>query len=186
MSQFSNKEKQILLDIVDKTICHGLETRQLLEINLADFPENLCAPGASFVTLEINHMLRGCIGSLLAYQPLIVDVCHNTFAAAFQDPRFSPLTKDEYPVLTKHISVLSKPEPIYFTSEEDLLSQIRPGVDGLILSDLGARGTFLPTVWESIPDPKLFLAHLKQKAGLPMDYWSDSIQVERYITEVIE
>ena len=182
----TQEEKQILLNTADEAIKYGLEKHQVLQIKLEDYPEKLRELGASFVTLEINQQLRGCIGSLEAHQPLIKDVAKNAYMAAFDDPRFYPLTAEEYPNITKHISVLSKPEPMSFNSEKDLLKQIRPGIDGLVLSDHGCRGTFLPAVWESLPTPELFLAHLKLKAGLPENYWSETIKVERYTTEVIE
>lgn len=186
MSIFTPKEKQLLLETANNAIKFGLETHQILQVKLEDYPEKLREFGASFVTLEINKQLRGCIGSLEAHQPLIQDVAHNAYAAAFGDPRFYPLTAEEYPNVSKHISVLSKPEPVFFTSEEDLLKKIRPNIDGLILSDQGYRGTFLPAVWESLPTSELFLRHLKLKAGLPEDYWSKTLKIERYTAEVIE
>ena len=161
MNNFNAAERTILLTVADEAIRYGLKNNLMLSININDYPEKLRDYGASFVTLEINQQLRGCIGSLEAYQPLIQDVAQNAYAAAFRDPRFMPLTQEEYPGLTKHISILSKPSPISFTSEEDLIKQIQPGIDGLILSDHGYRGTFLPSVWEDLPDPKLFLEHLK-------------------------
>lgn len=182
----TSEEKLILLNIADDAIHYGLEKNSLLQIKLEDYPEKLRELGASFITLKINKNLRGCIGTIKAYQPLVQDVASNAYAAAFCDPRFWPLTKEEYPKITKQISVLSKPENIFFSSEKDLLSQIRPGIDGLILSDCGCCGTFLPAVWESLPTPELFLSHLKLKAGLPEDYWSKTIKVEKYTTEVIE
>ncbi|EKE00917.1 MAG: AMMECR1 protein [uncultured bacterium] len=186
MSTYTPQEKQLILDTADNAIKFGLENHRVLKVKPEDYPEKLRAPGASFVTLEINGQLRGCVGSLEAYQPLIQDVAQNAYSAAFRDPRFYPLTVDEYPNITKHISVLSKPEGVSFASEEDLLKQIRPGVDGLILSDRGYRGTFLPAVWESLPTPELFLQHLKQKAGLPANYWSETIKIEKYTADVIE
>jgi AmmeMemoRadiSam system protein A len=186
MSDFTPQEKQLLLNAVDSAIKFGLEKHQVLQIKLEDYPEKLLGLGASFVTLEINQELRGCIGSLEAQQPLIQDVVHNAYAAAFRDPRFYPLTTEEYPNTTKHISVLSKPQPMSFTSEKDLLNQLRPGTDGLTLSDQGYRGTFLPAVWESLVAPELFLRHLKLKAGLPENYWSGTIKIEKYTAEVIE
>ena len=121
----------------------------------------------------------------MAHRPLVIDVAENAYSAAFLDPRFLPLTKEEYPLLSKHISILSKPEPMSFASEEDLLQQIKPNIDGLILSEYDYRGTFLPSVWKSLPDKKEFLAHLKMKAGLPPDYWSDTLKVERYTADLI-
>jgi uncharacterized protein len=182
---FDDNEKQLLLKAVDEALQYGLVYGRVMPVDLTNYPSILTELGACFVTLEINGTLRGCIGSLEAHQPLIVDVVSNAFAAAFCDPRFYPLTKDEYPKLTKHISVLRKPEPLVFTSEEDLIAKLRPNVDGLILQDQGRRGTFLPIVWEQIPKPREFLQHLKVKAGLSEDYWSDSIKVFRYTAELI-
>lgn len=186
MNNYNQEERQIILNVVDQAIKLGLKAHQILQVVLENYPEKLREPGASFVTLEINKQLRGCIGTLEAYQPLIQDIAQNAYAAAFRDPRFNPVTEEEYPSITKHISILSKPSPISFTSEEDLLNKIQPGIDGLILSEGGYRGTFLPAVWESLPESKLFLQHLKLKAGLPTDYWSKTLKVERYTVEVIE
>ena len=186
MNNHNTEERKILLKVVDEAIKFGLETKHTLSLKLDDYPKKLQENGASFITLEIDQQLRGCIGTLEAYQPLVQDVVQNAYAAAFRDPRFMPLTKEEYPNLTKHISVLSKPSPMSFTSEKDLLKQIRPEIDGLIISDQGYRGTFLPSVWETLPQPELFLQHLKLKAGLPSDYWSKTIKIERYTVEMIE
>ncbi|MBN2689692.1 MAG: AmmeMemoRadiSam system protein A [Gammaproteobacteria bacterium] len=178
-------EKKTLLDLAKKSIQNGLTTQKPLVINTKEFPTKLQEFAACFVTLQINHQLRGCIGSLTAFRPLVEDVTNNAFAAAFSDPRFPPLGKEEFSELEIHISILSKPEPMQFGSEEDLLSQLQPGIDGLILSDRGYRGTFLPSVWEQLPTPELFLQHLKLKAGLPEDYWSDTIKIERYEAELL-
>lgn len=185
MSSYTQEERKILLGIVDQSIQYGLKNGRLLTVEIENYPRKLQELGASFVTLEINGMLRGCIGSLEAYQPLIADVAYNAYAAAFQDPRFLPLREDEYLHLVKHISILTKPVPMYFTSEADLLRQLRPGVDGLTLSDKGRCSTFLPAVWETLPEPKIFLEHLKMKAGLSADYWSNTLCVERYTAEVV-
>jgi len=176
-------ERAILLDIAARSIAHGLEHQRPLDLDPAEYPESLRAIRATFVTLERHADLRGCIGVLEAFRPLVTDVARNAFAAAFEDPRFPPLRAAEYPDLTLKLSVLTPAEPLSFGSEAELLAQIRPGVDGLILSDRGRRGTFLPTVWEQLPDPRDFLDHLKRKAGLPMGYWSDSLRVSRYGTE---
>ena len=114
---------------------------------------------------------------------LAKDVAENAVAAAFHDPRFEPLSIEEAEKLEIHISVLSPPEELNFSSEADLLEQIRPGVDGLILQAGGRRGTFLPSVWEELPEKEMFLMYLKMKAGLPTDYWSDSLRVFRYTAE---
>ena len=178
-------EKQLLLKLASDSIEYGLQNHKIMPTNINEFPENLRGQGASFVTLQINKQLRGCIGSLQTYQPLIKDLVHNAYAAAFSDPRFPPLTQEEFSNIDIHISILSKPEPMQFTSEQNLISQLRPEIDGLILSDNGHRGTFLPSVWESLPEPKLFLSHLKLKAGLPQNYWSDTLTVQRYTVESI-
>lgn len=186
MSTYTTEEKKLILEVVDKAIEYGLKFHRPWEINPNDYPEKLRENGASFVTLKINNMLRGCIGTLEACQPLISDIAQNAYSAAFCDPRFFPLTKEEYPKVTKHISVLTKPTPMCFKGEEDLLKQLCPNVDGLILSDQGYRGTFLPSVWESCPTPQEFIKCLKMKCGLPENYWSSTIKAERYCAEVIE
>jgi AmmeMemoRadiSam system protein A len=181
----TQQEKQILLDLAKRSIWHGLQTGKPLKVDIADFPPALQEARATFVTLHKNHELRGCIGVLQAVRPLAEDIAENAFAAAFRDYRFPPLAADEFEQLVIHLSILTQPEPIAFDSEEDLLVQLRLGVDGLIIEENGRRGTFLPTVWETLPNPKQFLRHLKQKAGLPPDYWSDSVRVYRYRTEGI-
>lgn len=183
---FNESQRNCLLKTARDSIKYGFETGRALPIHLPDYDPPLCEQGACFVTLQINNQLRGCIGSLEAYRPLIEDVAENAFAAAFRDPRFSPLDYEEFDQLHYHLSILDKPEPLEFSSETDLLKKIRPGIDGLILHDKGYRGTFLPSVWESLPEPELFLSHLKQKAGLPSNYWSDTIQIEHYTVEDIE
>ncbi len=180
----SRRQREILLDIARRSIVHGLERHGPLAVDPDDYDARLRAPGASFVTLHLGKELRGCIGSLEAHRPLVSDVASNAYAAAFQDPRFPPLTAGELPALRIHISVLSAATPLRFTSEADLLRQLRPAVDGLILEEGEIhRGTFLPSVWSSLPDPRQFLRQLKLKAGLPPDYWSDTLRVSRYTTE---
>jgi uncharacterized protein len=184
-TSLTNEQQQTLLKIAKDSIQHGLTTGTPLSVNLADYSAELTLQRATFVTLEKHQQLRGCIGMLTAVRPLIEDVADNAFSAAFRDPRFPPVAANELDELEIHISILTPSEPMIFTSEADLLSQIQPDIDGLILQEGGRRGTFLPSVWEQLPDPKQFLRHLKQKAGLPPDYWSDSIKVSRYHTEMI-
>lgn len=171
-----------LLALAEASIRHGIDYGRPLPLTLSDYPPPLREPGACFVTLNRNGQLRGCIGSLSPHRPLAEDVAENAYAAAFSDPRFPSLREEELAGLAIHLSILSPAEPMEFASEEDLLGQLRPGVDGLILEEGLRRGTFLPSVWEQLPNPALFLRHLKQKAGLPPDYWSDSLQVSRYTT----
>jgi len=123
---------------------------------------------------------------LEACRPLVEDVAENAVAAAFHDPRFPPLSRDEFDDLKISISVLSPPEEMSFSSEADLLSQIRPGIDGLILQEGFQKGTFLPSVWEELPETEMFFEHLKLKAGLPAGYWSDTLRVFRYTAEYIQ
>lgn len=147
------------------------------------FAQPLRTHGAAFVTLQKDGKLRGCIGSLTAHQPLIADVVENTQKSATEDPRFPPVTAEELDRITLKIAVLSPSEPMPVTDEADLLSKVHPGRDGLILSDKGRRGVFLPMVWDSLPEPQEFLAALKQKAGLPRDHWSDTLQIRRFCAE---
>lgn len=140
-------------------------------------------PGATFVTLNLDEQLRGCIGSLQAYRPLIDDVRQNAVAAAFYDPRFQPLSKEEFPRILIEVSLLSKPESIRFSSEQDALAQLNPGTDGVVLEFGHQRATYLPQVWAQLPDPETFISHLKAKAGLPEDFWSSDIRLSHYTVQ---
>ncbi len=181
-----NKEQQQqLLDLAESSIAHGLRTGQPLRVNLADFPVELAEHRATFVTLHKHQQLRGCIGVLEAIRPLAEDIAENAFLAAFRDPRFPPLANDEFDELEIHLSVLTPAEPVLFTSEQELIAKLQPGIDGLILQEGHRRGTFLPSVWEQLPESAQFLRHLKQKAGLTPDYWSENIRIYRYRTEII-
>ena len=184
-TELSSDDKTLLLDIARRSIQHGLEHRKPLPVDPAEFSPLLQEQGATFVTLNLHHQLCGCIGTLQAYQPLVKDVADHAYAAAFDDPRFPSLSTSEEPDLELHISILTPAEPMEFSSEQDLLEQIQPGIDGLILESGYHKGTFLPSVWESLPDKQQFLRHLKQKAGLPPDYWSDDVRVSRYQTIAI-
>ncbi|MCB1819855.1 MAG: AmmeMemoRadiSam system protein A, partial [Gammaproteobacteria bacterium] len=155
-----------LLDVARRSIEHGLATGRPWSVSPSEYPPDLKAVRASFVTLQHAGQLRGCIGHLEAVQPLVVDVAENAFAAAFRDPRFRPLSAQEWPQIDLHLSILTPAEPMRFRDEADLIQQLQPGEDGLILQDGPYRGTFLPSVWESLPDPVDFLVHLKHKAGL--------------------
>ncbi|HIE11579.1 MAG TPA: AmmeMemoRadiSam system protein A [Kiritimatiellae bacterium] len=178
-------EQRRLLDIARSSLRSGLSSGRPAEVHLETLPPRLREPRATFVTLEKNHELRGCIGSLQPSRPLARDVAHNAYAAAFRDPRFPPLRADELSALEIHISILSPLEPLQFKSEDDLLLQLRPHLDGVLLADGFYQGTFLPSVWESLSDPRSFLTHLKLKAGLPADHWSDTLRAWRYTVEDI-
>lgn len=137
-------------------------------------------PGATFVTLTRFGDLRGCIGSLEARRPLGLDVRENAVAAAFHDPRFWPLTRDEYDGLQVEVSLLSPAEALDVKGEVDALAALRPHIDGVVFEYGHHRSTFLPQVWEQLPQPAEFLAHLKRKAGLPADFWDDGVRLSRY------
>lgn len=173
-----------LLAVARRAIEAGLEGTRL-RVPLASAPEPLRAVRATFVTLKIGIELRGCIGTLEARRTLVEDVAWNAHAAAFDDPRFPPLTRAEFERVDVHLSLLSLPDPLSFRSEQDLLAQIRPYTDGLVLEEGRRRGTFLPAVWEQLPDAAEFLRHLKRKAGLPPDYWSETVRVSRYTAESV-
>ena len=135
---------------------------------------------AVFVTITINHQLRGCIGSLFGYRPLIDDLIDNAISAAFRDPRFPPLTKAEFNKIIIEVSLLTPPTQLNFNNRNDALAKLRPEIDGVILSEGNNRSTFLPQVWEQLPNPDVFIDHLLQKAGLPSGYWSEKVKLETY------
>ncbi len=184
-SALNDVDRRTLLTTASDSIAQGLTADRPSAVDPSRYSPALQAIRATFVTLEIDHRLRGCIGMLEAQRPLVTDVAENAFAAAFRDPRFVPVTIAEQALLQIHLSILSPAEAMTFTDEADLKSQIRPGVDGLILEDAGRRGTFLPSVWEQLPDVETFWQHLKRKAGLPEDSWSKTVRVLRYTTESI-
>lgn len=149
-------------------------------------PDWLRSPGAVFVTLTQQGQLRGCIGSLEAHRSLEEDLEENARMAAFRDPRFPPLTRPELKHTRVEVSVLSPAEPMVFSDEADALRQLRPGVDGVILQYGHHRATFLPQVWEQLPEPRQFIRHLKMKAGLPADFWDPQVRLFRYTVEKYE
>ena len=175
-----------LLEVARDSIGYGLRLGKPLPVDPGAYAQTLRAKGATFVTLRIKGSLRGCVGSLEAFRPIVTDVAHHAYGAAFRDPRFSGLTAGELDVVTCHISLLSRPQPVSCDSEEHLLTQLRPGVDGLVLERGSNRGTFLPSVWSLIPQADQFLAQLKAKAGLRPDEWPSDIKVSRYEVEEIE
>jgi AmmeMemoRadiSam system protein A len=176
---------ETLIEVAWSSIRHGITAGQPLEPDPAEFPPPLREQRASFVTLRRGGTLRGCTGGLEARLPLVQDVAYHAFCSALHDPRFPPLAGDEIEGLDLEISVLSPLEPLAFDSEQALLAQLRPHVDGLVLRERDCMGTFLPSVWQSLPDPPAFLRELKRKAGLPADHWSASLEALRYTVESI-
>ncbi len=174
-----------LLRVAAAAIEHGLAHGRPLRVNSADHPRDLAAKAACFVTLKRLRRLRGCIGTSSAHRPLVEDAAHNAFAAAFRDRRFSPLKSEELAGLELSISVLSAAAPMAVIDEADLLRQLRPGTDGLIIEDAGRRALFLPSVWEGLPKAETFLRQLKAKAGMEADHWSPGFKAWRFVAEEI-
>lgn len=150
---------------------------------IAAVPQDLARVGATFVTLRSAGDLRGCIGTLEAWRTLADDVRANAVAAAFRDPRFAPLRRDEWTDIAIEVSLLHPSEPVAAAHEESLLATLRPGIDGVVLECARRRATFLPQVWEQLPDAREFMRALKRKAGLPDAYWSDDLRVSRYTVD---
>jgi uncharacterized protein len=182
----TSQNRGVLIDAARSSIGHGLSHGRAQPLDPATYNGALNEPRASFVTLKIESRLRGCIGRLKADSPLIVGVSRNAYAAAFEDPRFEKMNPHDWSRTRLQISVLSTPVPMTFENEKDLLDQLRPGVDGLVLESGRCRGTFLPAVWQMLPDPASFLNQLKAKAGLSVDAWPDDVRILRYTSESIE
>jgi AmmeMemoRadiSam system protein B/AmmeMemoRadiSam system protein A len=175
----------ILIRFAASTIFSQLLPSKTINAEFSELDSILYEPGASFITLNKKGQLRGCIGSIQARQPLIKDITENSCKAAFGDPRFLPLTilEIEAREIEISISILGPQTQIYFLNEIDLLDQLQPSVDGIVLKDGIQHGAvFLPSVWEQLPDPRQFMSQLKRKAGLPENHWSDTIQIWRYTT----
>jgi len=169
---------ETLLDIARGAIGHKLGLRDAPP--RTDLAPWLARPGASFVTLHLEGRLRGCIGSLTPVRALGEDVAANAVAAALRDPRFSPLPAQEWKRCALEVSVLSAPKPLQFADEAELLAQLRPGEDGVILQYEERRATFLPQVWEGLPEKRTFLAELMRKAGIAADTRLARCRVSRY------
>jgi AmmeMemoRadiSam system protein A len=168
---------------IDFTLSRGRAVRELMPFSAAQLLPALTVRRSSFVTLRRGEELRGCCGTLDAPRPLAEDVWRNAWAAAFNDYRFPPLTTSEWPHMNVHLSLLTVPEPLDVATEEELLAELRPSIDGLILESDAGRATFLPVVWEQIPDPVQFVRQLKMKAGWSATYWSNRVRCSRYTTE---
>lgn len=178
----TNEEQEILLGLARRSIELAVSGRDLPQVDLEQLPPRLREDGVCFVTLtEAGGELRGCIGGLQATQPLALDVCQHAASAALDDYRFSPVRPVEVPCLRIEISVLTAPQPLTYDSPQRLPQLLRPGVDGVVLRDGLRRATFLPQVWEKLPDPRAFLNHLCQKMGGPNDLWQQKmLEIETY------
>jgi len=171
----------LMLSLAKASIVYTLDHGEPAGVNLETLPVPLHDIGGCFVTLRTHAQLRGCIGSPEAWRPLATDVVGNANRAAFHDPRFGPLQSEETQALDVHISVLSPSQPFAFADQADFFAKLRSGTDGLVIEDLGKRALFLPSVWDQLPDPQKFVAHLKIKAGLTQDHWSDTFKAWRFI-----
>ncbi len=182
----NNFLKEYCSDII-KEICRLSIKSRLQEMHeKINYPQVLDEIGASFVTLETDGKLRGCIGSIIAYRSLIEDLLTNAQKAAFADPRFKPVTNEEFENLEIAVSILSNPKPLKFEDESDLLNQIEPNKDGIIIKEGKQQAVFLPSVWEQLPDKKEFLNALKLKAGLRPEHFSKTFEVYRFETVYIK
>ena len=182
----SATDRQELIDVARAAIEAGLQGASTPPApDPATCSVALQQPRATFVTLQIKGALRGCIGTLSARQPLVEDVAEHAFAAAFHDPRFAPLTAAEWRQCDFSVSVLSEPEPLDVADEVDLQRRLRPGIDGLMLTDGKQSATFLPAVWADLSTPAAFVRALKQKAGWSATYWTPTLRCARYQVESI-
>ncbi len=177
MSGIPENPGKVLLPIARATISNAVGRSGA---GAAEDSPWLLEQGACFVTLTQHEQLRGCIGTLEAHRSLLLDVKANAQAAAFHDPRFSPLTDAELDHTKIEISLLSAMQPLQFSGAHDALAQMRPGIDGVVFEFGRYRSTFLPQVWEQLPDVAAFMAHLKQKAGLPPDFWAKEVKLSCY------
>lgn len=157
-----------------------------VNVKVENYPRALETKTACFVTLNIEENLRGCIGSIIAVEPLIVNICKNARNAAFNDPRFTPVQANELEKISISVSLLSHPVRMCFKDENDLLEQLKPGVDGLIIKDAGRQAVYLPEVWHQLPEKEQFLNSLKQKAGLAPDWFSDTFEAYRFTTSYVK
>lgn len=179
----SDSHRKILKGLAKASIEHGLKYGRPLQLDITTMANELTIQRATFVTLEKKGQLRGCIGMLEAHRALAEDIAENSYVAAFSDSRFPPLNESELDDLSIHLSILSPAEIMPCQSEAELIQQIRPDIDGLILDDGLHQATFLPSVWESLSEPIDFINQLKMKAGLPVNYWSKELRAYRYTTE---
>ncbi len=181
------QERETLLTLAREAITRAVHRQELPPLDMNAVSEDLQRDGASFVTLTEHGELRGCIGSLEPRRPLVLDMRENAVAAAFHDPRFPSVRPEELDDLHVEISVLSTPQPLPYDGPDDLIAKLRPGVDGVVIERGWNRATFLPQVWEKIPDPHQFLQQLCRKAYLPADaYRSPGLDVYTYQVEKFE
>ena len=174
------EQQMLLLALARQSIAQGMSQGAPLRVEPGTYSTQLQLYCGNFVTLTLAGALRGCIGSLEADRPLLQGIADNAFNAAFRDPRFDALAPQQLAHVQLEISILSAPQAMDISTESEALRRIQTGIDGLILSVGNRRATFLPSVWRQLPDAAAFLNALKLKAGLPGDYWSPRVKLERY------
>lgn len=180
LSQLSQQQQKELLRQARQVIAKGCSRSLPPEPDHNNQPAVFLQHGACFVTLHKHGELRGCIGSIEAHRPLLDDVMHHAFASAFRDHRFPPVQQTELADLHIEISILTPKQKMQVASEAELLRNLRPNIDGLLIQSSLYTATFLPQVWEQLPEPELFLTHLKQKAGMPSNEWPEDIACYKY------
>ncbi|MDO6564218.1 AmmeMemoRadiSam system protein A [Amphritea sp. 1_MG-2023] len=180
IEQYSQADQRYLLQLARQAIAQGIIGHQPVPPSMAAVSTALQQPRGCFVTLTLDGQLRGCIGNLEADTTLLEAVWRNSYLAAFKDQRFMPVTAAELDRLNYEISILTPLTPLSVKNEAALLERLRPGIDGLVLTDGGHRATFLPSVWQQLPQPERFVSQLRLKAGLPADYWRDSLRCDIY------
>ncbi len=180
MTPKTNEQGKILLQIARAAISHALHVPFSAAVAVDKDAVWLSQPRATFVTLTFRGQLRGCVGSLLACESLIEDVSSNAISAALRDVRFPPLSEDELDDLCVEVSLLSELQTLNFANEQDAIRKLRPSIDGILFEYGCYRSTFLPQVWENLPQPQLFLRELKAKAGLSEDFWAENVKLSRY------
>ncbi|MEI8131098.1 MAG: AmmeMemoRadiSam system protein A [Leptolinea sp.] len=180
----SKEDRQILLELARRSLEAAARKRPLPRISLADYSNRLQQNGASFVTLTSQGALRGCIGTLEAYQSLVQDVCDHAASAAIEDFRFSPVSPVEVQMIAIEVSVLTAPVKLEYETPVDLMAKLSPGEDGVILRDGRLRATFLPQVWDQLADKAEFLSHLCSKMGAAPSLWKiKNLEVFTYQVE---
>lgn len=186
LQEFSKQYKKNLIQIVHTSLRKAVEDHKKHSPSRQSYPEDVFDRGASFITLYKNGELRGCIGSILPTISIAQDIADNTYAAALEDKRFSPVRIEELSEITYTISLLSGFEEIRYHDEKDLLQKIIENIDGIVIRDGNRQGVFLPSVWEQLPDKEEFFKHLKIKAGMNPNYWNNRIKVYRFRTVEIK
>ena len=182
---FEASARRALLDAAHRSLEQSVRLRAVAPFPAASYPPDITVWRSCFVTLMSGTRLRGCCGRLEAERPLIEDVWHNAYAAGFTDPRFHPLATEELSELEIEISVLTPLEPLDVGCAAELLAALTPGRHGLVLAMGGERVTFIPHVWEGLPDPARFLRELRRKAGWPEEGWEPDLAAWRFEAESI-